>query len=505
MKNNEHFDVIIVGAGSSGGVVASRISENSSRRVLLLDAGPDFPDEESVCPEFEVSGEHSWLVCGIPEMDWGYYDPDRSGRRGGRAIRLPRGKLVGGCSMVNSTIAVRPASFDMDRWASLGCTGYNWDQLLPYFIRIERDLNFGSSPLHGNTGLITIQRYDDSTWTPINRLFAEGCQALDIPRVQDLNGLNADCGVYGSVPHNRWQEVRQGTLVTYIRAARKRKNLTIRGGYLVDRVCFDGNRATGVYWIGPNGPGMSTADLIVLSSGVYNTPAILQRSGIGNAELLRRLGIPVVCDAKTVGCNLRDHPGVLFVYKANEVISTHGRLFGTLWRGPAGPHGEPKWEIQPIPMDESENTGGFWTFLCRQESTGTVEIVSKDPNAPPLIDHNYLSAQKDLDNFDDALKACQALLETPPFQRHHAVSINPTSDLSNYLHTRISSANHQNGSCRMGSDPDSSVVDPRFRVHGTERLMVVDASVFPDTVMHNINLTCCVLGEIAADVITGKR
>jgi choline dehydrogenase-like flavoprotein len=236
---NEHFDVVIVGAGSAGGVLAARLSENPDRRVLLLDAGPDFPSEAEIWPQFVVSGEHSWRVSGIPELDWNFYDRDRAGRRGGRPIRLPRGRLVGGSSMVNATIAARPAPFDLDRWAALGCTGWDWERLLPIFIDIEKDLDFGSEDLHGDNGPIIIQRYKEPSWAPVNRVFADACEAMGISHCADLNGRNADAGVFGRLPHNRFKEARLGTLVTYIRDARPRPNLVIRADHLAERVLIE--------------------------------------------------------------------------------------------------------------------------------------------------------------------------------------------------------------------------------------------------------------------------
>jgi choline dehydrogenase len=487
-------------------VVASRLSEDESRRVLLLDAGPDFPDEEEVLPLFAVSGEHSWLVAGVPELDWRYWNTDGAGATSGHRVRLARGKLVGGTSMVNATIAARGAPYDYDRWERMGNPGWAWDDLLPYFIRIENDLDFGDQPIHGSNGPIRVQRYKPETWAAVNHAFYEGCTQLGLHEAPDLNALDAHENVVGAMAHNRFNEIRQGTLVTYIRAARKRPNFTVRGDATVDRVLLDGTRATGVRYLDATGTAVEvSADVVVVSAGVYGSPAILQRSGIGPAEVLRSLGIQPVVNLP-VGCHLLDHPGCAVLFRAPALSGATGRLFATNARGPNNSDGEMDWQVHPFPTGHETGMAGLWIYLPRMDAEGVVQITGADPTAAPLIDHRYNTLESDIQRFERAWEFCLELLHTPAFAAHGAKSIHDGKTVREVLRGGIASANHQVGTCKMGkADDPTAVVDHNLRVHGVDNLLVADASIYPDNIMHNTNFTCMVIGEIAADLLRGER
>lgn len=499
----EHFDVVVVGAGSSGGIVASRLSENPDRSVLLLEAGPDFPDEEELAPLIAVSGGQAWFPAGIPEMDWGYWnEPMPNSHR----VRLARGRLVGGSSMVNGCVAVRGAPFDYDRWASFGNTGWSWADVLPYFLEIENDLDFGEEELHNTTGPIPVRRFWERSWDPVHHAFVEACVDMGLEYERDLNKPQASVATVGPWPQNRHREIRMGTLVTYIRAARGRENFTLRSDALVDRVLLDGTTARGVAYFDASGERQEVhADLVIVAAGAYSTPPLLQRSGIGVAEELRAAGIQPLHELP-VGHGLLDHANCAFVMHAPALSERLGRLFLTSCRAPLGMLDEPEWQAFPVPLDEDDGTAAIIIRHNRQEAEGYVRAQSADPAQAPIIDHRYGSVERDLERFAHGWEFFREAIEKPAFAKTGARELTAGEDPREIALRCLQTAQHPVGSCRMGpaSDP-RTVVDPDLHVHGIDRLMVADSSIFPDNVMNNTNLTCYVIGEIAADIVDGAR
>lgn len=498
MTRAEHHNVVVVGSGSSGGVIASRLSENPDCRVLMLEAGPDFPEEATLPPLFAVSGGHRATPTGIPELDWNYatLEPNT-----GRRLRLARGKLVGGSSMVNGAIAVRGTPADYDHWAALGNPGWAWKDLLPYFTKLEADAEFGDKPYHGSSGPIHIRRYWREYWSPIDHAFFEGCLELGLRYAPDLNAPESGAGVVGPWPANRLYELRLGTLTTYIRLARPRSNFAISDLSLADRVLIGNGRARGVSYVRDGERREAHADLVILSAGAYGSPLILQRSGIGPRAWLERHGIRQALELP-VGEHLLDHPNYAVEFRSEELAKTIGRLFLLNARGPLGAGGEPEWQLTPIPLDEAGGRSSVRLFLNRQNAAGYIRLASVDPHAHPEIEHRYNLDQNDLDRFKRGWEFCTALVADTVAFRHGKVEFTPARvSLTEVMAASVATSQHPAGTCKMGPAGDpTAVVDHKLAVQGIDGLMVADASVFPDMIMNNINLTCYAIGEKAADL-----
>jgi choline dehydrogenase len=485
------YDVIVIGAGSGGGVVASRLSEDPALHVLLLEAGPDVGADVPFDVRYVRNGS------GVPAFDWEYLDPSIGSG-------LPRGKLVGGSSAVNATIALRGQPQDYDRWAARGAAGWDWESCLPYFIRLEDDIDYGDAPYHGRGGPIRVMR--ELPLLPAEELFLAACAELGHERVDDQNQPGR-VGA-GPVPRNIRDGQRQSTLLTYIATARGRPNLTLRAGALVDRILLDGDRATGVALAG----GESVdADTVVVAAGAHNSPALLLRSGLGPRDDLASLGIECRVDLPGVGANLMDHPVTLVTCQMDYPTDPASLRFPATLKTRSRPELEVddlKLSFYPGDVFNMAGLTGLYIEVNVSDSRGTVRLVSTDPAAPPRIDHRYLSDPRDrermlagvrqaaaIQEVLDRTAGCELLLPDP-------ATVADDGLLREHVDAFHGTGYHPSGTCRMGAaDDESAVVDPGLRVRGIQGLYVADASVMPDIPRCNLNLPTLMIGERAADLV----
>ena len=480
----------MVGAGSAGAIAATRLAERG-RRVLLLEAGPDLPDD---VPELLTTD----LRIPVLEHDWGYLS------EGDRGIQLPRGRVVGGSSAVNAVAAVRPQPADLD---GFGVPEWSWEACLPALCRLEDDEEFGHEPWHGKGGPIHVERrsLDDAAAT--TRAFHDACLDAGFDACPDQNSPGAT-GV-GVQPYNARDGARQSTLVTYLRHARTLDTFELRAEQLVDKVLVENGRAVGVV---ANGRELR-ADLTVLAAGAYGSPPILMRSGIGPAEHLRDHGIEVLQDLPA-GDGLSDHPslGVLAVAR-DPVDIDHDLLMRFMLRvslQEGGPGMEDVHVFGPFtaeavrtPMPE----GGFVIagFASKPHSRGTVRLRSSDPRDAPRIVLNYFEDPRDLDTLTRCCELIYELYETPALAKvTEQVAFPPPSMSSEERRELLRQASvtdhHPTSTCAIGP-----VLDPHLRVHGVDGLRVCDASVLPDIVRANTNLTAMMVGERFVELLDDER
>ena len=496
---NSSADLVIIGAGAAGCVLATRLSEARHRSVLLLEAGPDYREPALLPPEIRAGFNPT------PSHDWGY-SSEPSG--GVPAIPLWRGKLVGGCSATNGMFALRGHPADYDEWAALGNPGWSFDELLPFFRKAESDLDF-ADPWHGREGPLPIRRYPRAGLGPGAAAFLDASAALAFESVADHNAPGA-VGA-GPAPVNQVGGVRQSTALTYLAAARGRPNLTVRGGCLIDRLLFDGRRAVGVRLA--SGETIAAGHL-VLASGAFGSPAILLRSGVGPGVELRDLGIAVHADLPGVGRDLSDHPRLGLRYavsKSTVVDELQGAQAVLTMRSSASVTGH---DLQVFPyaafnVDVSESPTGarmiLHAALMKPRSRGSVRLRSADPAAAPVIDQGWFSDPADMPRLRLAVRTARRLAATAPLngvaleELFPGPAIDGDAELDAAIRSGLGTYFHPVGSCRMGpaSDP-GAVVDARGAVHSIEHLSVVDASIMPAIPAANTHLPTIAVAERCA-------
>ena len=394
------YDVMVIGAGSAGCAIAARVSEDPNCRVALIEAGPDYSDLAAT--PFDLVNSHN---NSLTNHDWRLtYTPTR-----GRSVDFPRGRVVGGSSAVNTTIALRGMPEDYDEWAAAGNPEWSWERVLPAFNRLERDLDFGDAPYHGDAGPITIRRYPPDELLPQHQAFLDAAEVLDYPYCADAN----DPDSWGAGPHpmNKLGRLRVSCAVGYLAPARIRPNLDIHADTFVRRVVVESGRCTGVEVERDDGRvERLSANLVVLSAGSLMSPAILMRSGIGPREQLEALGIEVRADAPGVGQNLSDHPAISVVCELRDGVRVDfdQPLIQTILRYTARGSGKRNdLQIEQLSFAGKPGTRARFAIaavLEYQYGRGELRLNSADPRDPPIVEARFCEDDRDTERLVDCFK-----------------------------------------------------------------------------------------------------
>ena len=531
--SNGSFDTIIVGAGTAGCVLANRLTASGKRRVLLIEAGG--------------ADKNFWIPIPLgmprlianPALAW--LDPTiATPNIGNRSIVLTQGKMLGGSSSLNGMIHVRGHSADYDGWAAAGCPGWSWNEVLPYYKRAE-SIEGGSDACHGRTGELKL------SWIKgihsSSHAFLRAAQEAGIAFNEDNNsGKQEGIGyIQGAIHKGR----RQSTSVAFLRPAQGRSNLTVRTNAHVQRIVFDKGRAVGIELAG--GDVIRADHEVILSAGTIGTPHILQHSGVGDAALLRKLGINVVLDAPEVGKNLQDHLFGHLKYGIREPADSMNRLFTNVpfmglallrWAlfgtGPMNTTSaqlvgfirssadQPKPDIQLAmrPFSFHIAAGGavaidaspgitVSAINVQPFSRGEVKIASSDPCKRAEVHTNYLSDHRDIETLTNGIAKLREVMRQPSIAKITTGELEPglaassPQEIEAYLRKAAATVYHPVGTCRMGSD-DRAVVDPSLRVRGLDGLRVIDASIMPKIISGNTNAPALMIGEKGADLVLAE-
>ena len=508
------YDVIIIGAGSAGSILATRLTEDSDRSVLLLEAGPDYATLEELPEEVRygyateadvVTSDHNWQFVGQATEK--------------ATMLVPRGKVTGGSSAINGQVFLRGMPEDYDGWASLGNDQWNFEKLLPYFRKLETDMDFHDD-FHGTDGPIIARRFKREEWLPAQHAFYDACKDAGYPDGPDQN--NPDATGVGPTPCNNPNGIRWSTNLGYLSLSRHRLNLTIRPNCHAQKILFEGNRAVGVEVESGGEKFTVRGEEVILSTGAIGSPQLLMLSGVGPADHLESLGIPVVKDAPGVGQNLRDHPAIWITWRTKEGfpldgLAPRGQLMLHYTASGSDLRNDVKISMQNFASERIDRGGDrmvplgirMTIVLDLALGSGELRLTSTDPNDQPFLNYNYLQEPFDRQRLREGVRLAVKLAEHESFKDIIEERIEPTDSdlesddaLDDWMMGDASTGQHISCTCKMGpaSDP-MAVVDQYGRVHGLEGLRVVDASIMPDCIRANTNVTTMMIGERVADFI----